>query len=78
MKVIVRKVENVSGQKRDGSAYNGCKVLMTFEDGATALKTYIDEEIISPEEVKPGAAYDLWRDESGRVLIFDKITEERR
>ena len=74
MRVLCRKVESVTGQKRDGSSYNGCKVLVLFEDGSTALKTYVDEEIISPSEVKPGESYDMWRDESGRVLIFDKIT----
>lgn len=75
MKVKVRKSELFQGTKRTGEAFTGAKVLVLFPDNQTAFSGFIPEELCDPHAIKPGDTFDMYRDEKGFVVVFDKITE---
>ena len=72
MKVKVVRTEAYP-KKKDGSNFEGCSAVVIFPDGQTAAKLYIGEDVIDPEEVVPGAIYDLYRDKNDFVLVFDLL-----
>lgn len=74
MKVTVIKVEVVSGTRRDGTEFAGVRALCKFDDGVTAEKVYIGDDVIPPDQVVPGCSYDMYRSAAGYVTIFDLIS----
>lgn len=74
MKVTVIKVEEASGTRRDGTVFVGVRALCKFDDGITAEKIYIGDDVIHPDQVVSGRSYDMYRSSAGYVTIFDPIT----
>ena len=72
MKVKVVRTEAFP-KKKDGSNFEGCSAVVIFPDGETAAKLYIGEEVIAPDDVIPGAVYDLYRDKNDFVLVFNLL-----
>jgi len=75
MKVKVRKSELYQGRKKTGEEFCGAKVLVLFPDSQTAYNGFVPEELCDPHTIKPDDTFDMYRDEKGFVVVFDKITE---
>ena len=75
MKVRVRKAELFNGRKKNGEEYCGAKVLVLFPDNATAYTGFIPEDVCDPTLINPGDTFDMYRDQNGYVVLFDKVTE---
>ncbi len=75
MRVIVRKADIKSGNRKDGSPFTGTSALVQFPDGCTAINVFVGDELIDPCDVKVGFPYDLYRDEKGYVTVFEPIKE---
>ena len=73
MKVKVKRCELKEGERKDGTKYTGTSVVVIFGDGQTAAQLFVPEEVLDPLEIEANGIYDLYRDEKGYVLVFDKV-----
>ena len=73
MKVKVKRCELRDGERQDGTSYLGVSAVVIFQDGKTAERVFISDEIIDPDKVVVDGIYDMYRSERGNVLVFDKI-----
>lgn len=73
MKVKVVRCEMREGERKDGTPYVGNSAVVIFQDGKTAAQVFLPEEVIDPTLVEVGGIYDMYRDEKGFVLVFDKV-----
>ena len=79
MLVKVVKSEIRDGKRNDGTEYKGASAVVIFDDKKTAARVWVPDDLVDPSEVVPGEIFDMYRDESGYVLVFNKFnTEERR
>ena len=73
MVVKVKRAELREGEKKDGTPYLGTSVIVIFNDKQTAARLFLPEDVIDPNEVEIGQCYDLYRDDKGNALVFDKL-----
>ncbi len=74
MKVKVKRCEFKQGKRiSDGTDYAGTNVLVLFPDGSTAAQLFVSEDVCDPVDIVSEGIYDLYRNERGMVLVFDKV-----
>lgn len=78
MIVKVKRCEIVDGERQDGTPYTGVSAIVIFGDKQTAARIFIREEVCDPLTVQVGDLYDLYRDEKGNCLVFDKYDPEKK
>ena len=76
MKVKVKRCEIREGEKKDGTPYIAASAVVIFPDGQSAAQLFIPEEVIDPSDVEVGGIYDLYRDDKGFVLVFEKLEQQ--
>ena len=76
MVVKVKRAEIREGEKKDGTPYIGASVVVIFPDKATAARLFIPDDVIDPTEVEVGLCYDLYRDDKGNALVFEKLENQ--
>lgn len=73
MIVKVKRCEIKTGERKDGTYYTGVSAVVIFGDKATAAQLFIPEEVCDPSDIEVNGLYDLYRDEKGYCLVFDKV-----
>ncbi len=73
MKVKVKRCEIKSGERKDGTSYTGTSAVVIFNDGCTASQIFVGEEVCDPCDIEVNGFYDMYRDEKGYCLVFDKL-----
>ena len=73
MVVKVKRCEISEGERKDGTPYLGTQVVVIFGDKATGARFFVPEEVCSPDDIEVNGLYDLYRDEKGYCLVFDKV-----
>ena len=78
MVVKVKRAELREGEKKDGTPYLGVSVVVIFPDKSTAARLFLPEDVIDPDDVEVDQCYDLYRDDKGNALVFDKLETQQR
>ena len=78
MIVKVKRCEIPQGERKDGTHYLGSNVVVIFNDKMTAARFFVPEEVCDPSDIEVNGLYDLYRDEKGYCLVFDKVEQATR
>lgn len=78
MVVKVKRCEIKTGERQDGTPFTGTDVVVIFGDKITAARLWVADDVCDPCDIQEGGLYDLFRDEKGRCLVFDKYEKENK
>ena len=78
MIVKVKRCEISEGERKDGTPYVGTNVVVIFGDKATAARIFVPEEVCDPSDIELNGLYDLYRDDKGYCLVFDKYEQDKK
>ncbi len=78
MKVKVKRCEIKTGERKDGTPFTGTSAVVIFPDGQTAAQLFIPEEVCDPCDVNVNEFYDLYRDDKGFCLVFEKVASQTK
>lgn len=78
MIVKVKRCEIKTGERKDGTPFNGTSAVVIFSDKATAAQLFIPEEVCDPCDIEVNGLYDLYRDEKGYCLVFEKYEQKMK
>lgn len=78
MLVKVKRCELKEGERKDGTPFIGTSAVVIFGDKATAAQLFIPEEVCNPDDIVKDGIYDLYRDEKGYCLVFDKYEQDKK
>ena len=78
MIVKVKRCEISEGERKDGTPYVGTNVVVIFGDKATAARFFVPEEVCDPSDIEVNGLYDLYRDDKGYCLVFDKYEQDKK
>ena len=78
MIVKVKRCEIKEGERKDGTPFVGTSAVVIFGDKATAAQIFVPEEVCDPTEIEVNGLYDLYRDDKGYCLVFDKYVADKK
>lgn len=76
MIVKVKRCEFKTGERKDGTEYEGTSAVVLL-NADLAAKVFIGSDVCDPDEIVPESLYDMWRDEKGFVLVFEKHVDKK-
>ena len=77
MIVKVKRCEIKTGERQDGTPFTGTDVVVIFGDKQTAARLWVSDDVCDPLEIEVNGLFDLYRDEKGKCLVFDKYKENK-